>query len=207
MKRTLIAFLLIMLINLNCLLTVYAAEPPTSVAENQNYSNSQKTNTILILGATYAKSWHIKNMSSMEVINKSVIGQQTYQMLEHFEKDLNAVSPRGIIIWGFINDIFHSDGEYVMQSKLRKSRKNIADMIAIARSKGITPVLATEVTITTPDSMTGFFSDLLDKVKGRKNAQDKINSYVIHMNAWLKEYAYSEGVTVLDFQQILADED
>ena len=166
---------------------------------------STRPATLVIIGASYAKSWNIIDLGGLKVINRGVGGEQTHEILARFDKDVLALSPRGVIIWGFINDIFRSTPEEV-DKKIVRTRENLMSMIDKAQSKGIVPVLATEVTLPVPDGWLDQIANWIGTLRGKKSYQDYINAYVIEMNHWLRRVAVEKKLTVLDFEKVLADE-
>lgn len=167
---------------------------------------STRPATVVIIGASYAKGWGITELNGLKVINRGVGGEQTHEILARFDKDALALSPRGVIIWGFINDIFRSTPEE-LDKKLVRSRENMISMIDKAQSKGIVPILATEVTLPVPDGWLDQIVNWIGTLRGKKSYQDYINGHVREMNHWVRRVAAERKLTVLDFEKVLADED
>ena len=63
---------------------------------------------VVILGASYAKGWELPPIGDVRFVNKSVAGEQSFEMLNRFDADVAAEKPRAVIVWGFINDISRS---------------------------------------------------------------------------------------------------
>ncbi len=179
---------------------IYQAEAVE--VENRNLQN----NSLVIIGASYAQHWSPATLDGMKVINKGYAGQQTSEILERYETDVINLSPRVVIIWGYINDIFRSKPAEI-DSKLLMVRKNIEAMVEMAKKNNIQPVLATEVTITNPDNWVEHVAEFVGRLMGKESYQDYVNSLVIETNIELKEMAAKNDIMVLDFQRLLSDED
>lgn len=165
-----------------------------------------QNNSLVIIGASYAQHWNPQTLDGFRVINKGIGGQQTDEILARYETDVINFSPKVVIIWGFINDIFRSKPAEI-ESKLHVARKNIEAMVKMARDNNIQPVLATEVTITNPDNWVEHIAEFIGRLMGKESYQDYVNSIVIETNIWIKEMAAQNDIMVLDFQRLLSDED
>src|SRR5690606_11861352 len=64
---------------------------------------------LVILGASYAAGWTLRDVGGTPVINAGIAGEQSHEMLQRFSRDVAAVSPRAVVLWGFINDIYRAD--------------------------------------------------------------------------------------------------
>lgn len=159
---------------------------------------------VVVLGASYAGSWNLKSLNGVPVINRGVAGQDSTEMLERFERDVVAAQPRAVIIWGFINDIFRAPPEDIDKA-LDRIRENHTRMIALARTHGIEPILATEVSMGSPDSWTEAAASWVGAVLGKESYQDRISRHVMEANRWLRDFSRQEGLVVLDFQRLLSD--
>jgi lysophospholipase L1-like esterase len=160
---------------------------------------------VLIVGASYAKHWDIAVIAGHNVINRGVAGSETGPMLERLEKDIRETKPAIVIIWGFINDIFRSKPE-MLEGKIKQTKENIEKIIEITQEHGITPVVATEVTITSKKSWVDSIKSFVGSILGKKSYADYINKHVTKTNNWLRNYAAEKNVKVLDFERVLADE-
>jgi lysophospholipase L1-like esterase len=159
---------------------------------------------VVIIGASYAKSWELPELDGLKVVNRGVGGEQTHEVLARFDSDVVASAPRAVIIWGFINDIFRSTPDEV-ETKLVRSRENLNAMIEKARSKGIIPIVATEVTLPVGDTWSDRLAGWVGALRGKQGYQDYINGHVVEMNHWLRRTAAEKKLTVLDFEKALAD--
>lgn len=160
---------------------------------------------VVVLGASYAGGWKLATIAGVPVINQGVAGQQSFEMLERFERDVVPAQPRGVIIWGFINDIFR--GSEDIEAALVRVRESYEGMVSLSRQHGIEPVLATEVTVRPPDSWSETLSSWIGGVLGREGYQDRINRHVLELNRWIADLAKREGLRLLDLQAVLAEPD
>ena len=163
------------------------------------------TGPIILLGASYAASWPLKDIDGIPVINKGVAGQQSFELLQRFDSDVVAAAPRAVVLWGFINDIFRSPPE-AMDATIARLKESYTEMIKRARANGIEPILATEVTVrprtaTLRERVTARVADLL----GRQSYQDAINRHVLAVNQWLQETAAREQLVILHLQSALSE--
>src|SRR5262245_59940391 len=69
---------------------VSAASPPVS---------------LVIVGASYAADWKQPHLPGYLVTNRGVGGEETQQVLARFDRDVLALRPGAVIIWGSINNI------------------------------------------------------------------------------------------------------
>ena len=158
---------------------------------------------IAILGASYARGWPLDAVGDTTVINLGVAGEQSFELLNRFERDVVPLRPRAVILWGFINDIFRaSPGDAAV---LARVRDNYAQLVELARRHGIAPILATEVTIRPARSWQTTVASLLAPVLRKKSYQDRINEDVLALNRWLVAFASQEGLLLLDLQSTLSE--
>ena len=162
-----------------------------------------KTGPVVILGASYAGSWDVATIGAVPVVNRGVAGQQSFEMLERFDRDVPSAQPRAVILWGFINDIFRNGDD--IDGALVRVRDSFQLMIDRARELGIEPILATEVPIRAPDSWSETVGAMIGPLLGKESYQDRINQAVLTTNRWLTELAIKEGLFLLDFHKVLAE--
>lgn len=194
------------------IVTVTLLVPLSVIAADDRQFNAQalskmppKSTSIVIIGASYAKGWNPPDIGGLSVINRGAGGEQTHEVLARFDEDVLAQAPRAVIIWGFINDIFRSTPEE-LDKKLLRSKENLLAMIDKSQSKGIIPILTTEVTLPVGDNWLDQIVAWIGGLRGKKSYQDYINGYVIDMNHWVRRVATERKLTVLDFEKVLADE-
>jgi lysophospholipase L1-like esterase len=78
-------------------------------------------------------------------------------------------------------------------------------MIQLARTHGIEPIVATEITVRPRLALIDDLKAFVGRVIGRQSYHDYINREVLDLNRWLREYAACEGVLLLDIQPMLSD--
>ena len=161
---------------------------------------------IVLLGASYAGGWSLSLVGKHRVINKGVTGQQTFELLQRFERDVISEAPGAVVVWGFINDIYRSPTADLPRAMAR-ARDSFRAMIGLARAHGIEPILATEVTITGPDSLRESVLAFVGPLLNKESYAQRINRHVLDLNEWLRELARQEGLLILDLQPVLADRD
>lgn len=161
---------------------------------------------LVIIGASYAGAWDIDELLGCGVINKGIDGNQSFEMRQRFDEDVIAEQPQIVLIWGFINDIFRADPDK-MEAALRRIRESFEAMVANAKSHGIEPILATEVTIRERAGWDNWLMGMLGRIMGKTSYQSFINGHVMATNSWLREYAANQGLQLLDFEQVLASAD
>jgi lysophospholipase L1-like esterase len=175
-------------------------------SKNSMHNHRQhRAGPVVVLGASYAGGWKLESLGGVPVVNRGLNGQESAQMLERFERDVVAAEPRAVIIWGFINDLFRAPPDGV-DPALARIRENYTRMIALARTHGIEPIVATEVTMVSKDSWTEIAKSWMGALLGKESYQDRINRHVKASNLWLVDFAKQEGLIVLDVQRILADQ-
>lgn len=164
-------------------------------------SGSNERRPVVLLGASYAESWKLADIDGVPVVNAGIAGQQSFELLARFDADVVALRPRAVVLWGFINDIFRADDA---AGALVRARDNYTEMVRRARAAGIEPVVATEVTIRPPKTLSQTVMSLVGSALGKSSYQDRVNAQVIATNRWLREFAQREGLLVLDLQATLA---
>jgi uncharacterized SAM-binding protein YcdF (DUF218 family)/lysophospholipase L1-like esterase len=185
--------------------TFRSANPPARAIENQMSEPIKNLDgPVVILGASYAGGWLLAEIAGVPVVNKGVSGQQSFEFLERFENDVVSLRPRSVIIWGFINDIYRAPKDQVERA-LARARESYVTMVAAARRHGIQPILATEVTVRSRNTLSDTVMTLLGDLLGRSSYQDGINAHVLAMNQWLRDFARREQLLLLDVQPALSE--
>jgi lysophospholipase L1-like esterase len=158
---------------------------------------------IVVLGASYAQGWDVRAIAGRPVVNRGITGQQSFELLERFDRDVVATAPRAVVIWGLINDIFRAPVD--VEPALARIHDSYTRMIAAARQHGIVPILATEVTMGPIDSWSETAMSWIGWALGKESYQQRINRHVQSANRVLLELGQAENVPVLDFQRALSD--
>jgi uncharacterized SAM-binding protein YcdF (DUF218 family)/lysophospholipase L1-like esterase len=178
-----------------------ASEKPSTTAMT---SLRHPTGPIVILGASYAKGWS-PAIPNRRLVNKGVEGQQSWELLERFDRDVAAEQPRAVVIWGFINDVFRSKPEQ-MDKTMARMQSSVTAMVDAARAQGIEPILATEVTIRGRDTWGDWLGSWVGWATGKEGYQGFINRHVLAGNQWLRDYASRERLLLLDLQPAVSDD-
>jgi uncharacterized SAM-binding protein YcdF (DUF218 family)/lysophospholipase L1-like esterase len=178
---------------------------PTTTTPRTTMPTSPRfpTGPIVIIGASYAKGW-TPTIGGRPVVNKGIEGQQSWEVEARFARDVFAEQPRLVVIWGCINDIFRSQRPQ-MAATIARIQASYRAMVGAARAQGIEPVIATEITITHPNTWKDSAMATIGWMLGRESYQDYINAQVSTVNTWLREYARQERLLLLDLQAALAD--
>jgi lysophospholipase L1-like esterase len=158
---------------------------------------------VVVLGASYAGGWQ-PQAADLRLVNKGISGNQSWEMLARFERDVLAEQPRAVIIWGFINDIFRAPPDGV-DGAVGRARQSLAAIVAQARAAGIEPIVATEVTIRGKDTWGEWAASWVGWALGKESYQATINRRVLATNEWLRDLARREGLLLLDIEPLLSD--
>lgn len=162
--------------------------------------------SLVVIGASYAGGWPVTSIGGLRVVNKGVNGQESHEMLGRFGDDVVALRPRYVLVWGFINDIFRTKLEQA-GTRLERSREDYRRMIAQAREAGILPILATEITMAKSPGLVNVFRYWFDSLRGKPSYAERVNSHVMAMNAWIREFGVANDIPVLDFEAVFAAPD
>ncbi len=178
--------------------------PPPALSND--VPDSSTSCRLVILGASYAKDWPIQQLDSFEIVNRGIGGNQSFEMANRFESDVIALDPDGVIIWGFINDIFRADPSQMnaVKASIVASYKQ---MLAVAHENDISVILATEVSIREPAGITNWLARIAGKLMGKTSYQTVINGHVSDVNRMLLSLARSEDVDIFDFHTVLSGQD
>lgn len=159
---------------------------------------------VVLLGASYAANWTWQDLAGVPVVNAGIAGQQSFELLERFDRDVVAHRPRAVVIWGFINDIFRA-GPGEADRVLARTRDSYTALVRRARESGIEPILATEVTVRPRKTVIDTVMSTVGWLLGRTSNQDLVNGQVRSMNGWLRQLAQRERLLLLDLEPVLAD--
>ena len=159
---------------------------------------------IVLFGTSYAASWTLDHINDVPIVNKGHGGDTTAQLLGRFDRDVLALAPRAVVLWGFDNDLLDTRSED-MDLAMRGVEDNILRMIALAEAHHIQPIIATEVTMRQPAGMGEAVRWTVSSWLGRTSYQDRINKQVLDGNVWLRELARQRGLPLLDLQPLVSD--
>jgi lysophospholipase L1-like esterase len=159
---------------------------------------------MVILGASYAGSWKEPGLEGYEVINRGASGEETSQMLARFDRDVVAEKPAVVLIWGHINNIHRAPGGD-MAAAVERAKGDYRAMVERARANDIRVVLATEVTLTEAVGFSNRVAAFIGGLRGKQGYSARVNGYVREINAWLRDYARTEKLQLLDFEAVFDD--
>lgn len=163
--------------------------------------------TIVILGASYAQSWGTPSLHGYgRVLNRGVGGEATGGMLARFQPDVVAANPDAVLIWGLVNNITQAGPDGIEAAKAA-ARADYEEMLRQARAAGIRVILATEVPWTESggfiDTIYGWVASLL----GKTSYATRVSGHVAEVNEHLRSLARRDGLLLLDFGKLFANED
>ena len=191
------------LLRIACLLLASANHAADATDPATPVSASGEAGVIVILGASYANAWPITTIAGMPVTNAGVNGDRTAELLARFENDVISRRPTHLLLWGFINDYSRSKASGYADAA-RGIEQNLTQMVDRAQASGIRVVLATEVTMPAAPTWHGELLASIYRSLGRQGYADRVNIEVMKSNAWLKSFAASRNLPVLDFQAAIS---
>jgi lysophospholipase L1-like esterase len=178
--------------------------PPLLSLAQENTMPNQKP-SLIITGASYAQGWPISEIGCLKVSNTGINGQVSTEVRDRFEQDVLAAKPKAVIIWGYINDFSNSPREVAEQTK-KTAFENVKAMAEAAQQAGVTPVLATEITMGLPDSIIDTLVRWINNIRGKQSFQDYISSNVMAVNKQVRAYAQQMGFPILDIEKVMTNE-
>jgi uncharacterized SAM-binding protein YcdF (DUF218 family)/lysophospholipase L1-like esterase len=158
---------------------------------------------IVLLGASYVRGWNLTEVAGIPVINKGIDGEESFRSVERFKRDVIDQHPGSVLLWGFINDI-HRAPRADIDMAVARIKASYSSMIQQGRANGIDVILATEVTITGPDTWTDRMMAVAGRLLGKTSYQGYVNAHVRAMNEWIRATARQEGLLLLDLEPIVA---
>jgi lysophospholipase L1-like esterase len=145
---------------------------------------------VVFFGASMTEFWGkngTKFFPGKPYVNRGISGQTTAQMVVRFRQDVIDLHPKAVVILAGTNDVAGNTGPMTPEM----TEDNWQSMADLAKVNGIRVIFAS----ITPS--TDFWWH-----KGLKPAE-KIRT----LNAWLKNYCESHGLTYLDYYSALTDEE
>lgn len=158
---------------------------------------------LVIIGASYVAEWGTPQLPGFNVTNKGVGGQESTEVRARFDRDVLAAQPDVVMIWGHYNDVVRSDPNK-MEATRQRIRENYQHMTTTARGAGVRVVLATEITRPIPTTITESVKGWIGGILGKQDYRKRINTQIQEINQWLRQYARSEQITLLDFESVMA---
>jgi len=163
---------------------------------------AMNTKHLVLIGASYAAEWENPKLPGYTVTNKGIGGQESSDLRARFEKDVLALKPNVVMIWGHYNDIVRASADKMAAAK-QKAQDNYRWMTEQARAAGIEVILITEITIPVPDTLKEKAMGLLASLLGKKDYRTQKNEQIKAVNVWLREYARSQNIKLIDLETAL----
>jgi lysophospholipase L1-like esterase len=173
-----------------------------SIAFAQSTMNSSAAKHMVIIGASYAAEWETPNLPGHTVTNKGIGGQESSDLRARFERDVIALKPDAVMIWGHYNDIVRAPADKMAAAK-QKAQDNYRWMTEQARAAGIEVILITEITIPIPDTMKETLMAWVGDLLGKQDYRRQKNEHIKAVNVWLRDYARAQKLKLIDLETAL----
>lgn len=98
--------------------------------------NSTAAKHLVLIGASYAAEWEQPRLPGYTVTNKGIDGQESSDLRARFEKDVLALKPDTVMIWGHYNDIVRASADKMAAAR-QQAQDNYRAMAEQARAAGI----------------------------------------------------------------------
>jgi lysophospholipase L1-like esterase len=164
--------------------------------------NATAAKHLVLIGASYAAEWENPQLPGYTVTNKGIGGQESSDLRARFEKDVLALRPNAVMIWGHYNDIVRASADK-MEAAKKKAQDNYRAMTEQARTAGIEVILLTEITIPIADTWKEKLMAMLGSVRGKQDYRAQKNEQIKAVNAWLRDYARTEKIKLIDLEKAL----
>lgn len=165
-------------------------------------AQSAMNKPIVIIGASYAAEWETPKLPGYTVTNKGIGGQESSDLRARFERDVIALKPNTVMIWGHYNDIVRASADKMAAAK-QKAQDNYRWMTEQARAAGIEVILVTEITIPIPDTLKENAMAWVAGLLGKQDYRSQKNEQIKAVNAWLRDYARSQKIKLIDLETAL----
>jgi lysophospholipase L1-like esterase len=145
---------------------------------------------VVFYGASMTEGWGPtfgRYFPGKPYVNRGVSGQTTAQMVVRFRQDVIDLHPKAVLILAGTNDVAGNTGPTTPEM----TEDNWASMADLARANGIRVIFAS----ITPSTDIPWRRGLEPAPKIRA------------LNAWLKDYCASHGLTYLDYYSALTNAD
>lgn len=158
-------------------------------AANAELLASGQRPDLVFMGDSITENWLLGDAALFDAahVNRGIGGQTTPQMLLRFRADVIALQPRAVHVMAGTNDIAGNTGPATLQDV----KNNLMSMVELARAHDITVLLGSIPPAALFDWRPG-----LDP-----------RPLIAELNAWLRDYAASEGLVYIDYHTALAAPD
>ena len=157
---------------------------------------------LIIIGASYAAEWGNPKLPGYTVTNKGIGGQESSDLRARFERDVIALQPDVVMIWGHYNDVVRASADKMAAAR-QKAQDNYRWMTEQARAAGIEVILITEITIPIPDTFKENTLAWLAGLLGKQDYRSQKNQQIKALNVWLRDYARSQNIKLIDLETAL----
>jgi lysophospholipase L1-like esterase len=157
---------------------------------------------MVIIGASYAAEWESPKLPGYTVTNKGIGGQESSDLRARFERDVLALKPDVVMIWGHYNDVVRASADKMGAAK-QKAQDNYRWMTEQARAAGIEVILVTEITIPVPDTFKENAIAWAAGLLGKQDYRSQKNEQIKALNVWLRDYARSQNIKLIDLETAL----
>lgn len=171
----------------------------SSLASAQPAMNAKH---MVIIGASYAAEWENPKLPGYTVTNKGIGGQESSDLRARFERDVIALKPDAVMIWGHYNDVVRASADKMAAAK-QKAQDNYRWMTEQARAAGIEVILITEITIPIPNTFKENAVAWVAGLLGKQDYRSQKNEQIKALNVWLRDYARSQKLKLIDLEQAL----
>lgn len=173
-----------------------------SICLAQPAMNPPMAKNLIIIGASYAAEWETPALPGYTVTNKGIGGQESSDLRARFERDVIALKPDTVMIWGHYNDIVRASADKMAAAK-QKAQDNYRWMTEQARAAGIEVILVTEITIPIPETLKENAMAWVAGLLGKQDYRSQKNEQIKAVNAWLRDYARSQNIKLIDLETAL----
>jgi lysophospholipase L1-like esterase len=157
---------------------------------------------LVIIGASYAAEWETPKLPGYTVTNKGIGGQESSDLRARFERDVIALDPDAVMIWGHYNDVVRASADKMAAAR-QKAQDNYRWMTEQARAAGIQVILITEITIPIPDTFKENALAWVAGLLGKQDYRSQKNEQIKALNVWLRDYARSQNIKLIDLETAL----
>jgi lysophospholipase L1-like esterase len=158
---------------------------------------------VVLLGASYLASWQLPQVAGHPVVNRGIPGNQTHEYLERFERDVVALRPCAVVIWGIDNDVIRAPRGRTAEACWCVER-NLESLVRLARAHRIEPILVTDLTLRPPARWYEWLAALAGRARGKEGYQQRINSHVLRLNAFIRDLAARTDTPLLDLHPLVS---
>jgi lysophospholipase L1-like esterase len=158
---------------------------------------------IVLLGASYLAAWPLTQLAGYPVVNRGIPGDQTHEYLARFERDVIALHPRAVVIWGIDNDVIRAARGRTAEACWCVER-NLESLVRLARVHGIEPILVTDLTLRPPARWFEPLAAIAGRLRGKESYQRRINGHVLRLNEFIRDLAERSGTRLLDLHPLVS---